>query len=75
MFAYNQELIEAYAYAYTIGITTMPTIEQADMNGNLIRSHMAKMMSNYATEVLNLVPNTGKVCSFNDIGTETPELQ
>jgi hypothetical protein len=65
LFAYDQELIGAYNYAYTVGITTMPTIDQANMNGNLIRAHMAKMMSNYATEVLNLVPNTGKVCDFN----------
>ena len=36
----------------------MPTIDQANMNGKLIRAHMAKMMSNYATEILNLVPNT-----------------
>ena len=46
LFAYNQELIWAYNYAYTIGITTMPTIDQANMNGNLLRSHMAKMMAN-----------------------------
>ncbi|HMS91049.1 MAG TPA: hypothetical protein PKC87_02430 [Candidatus Absconditabacterales bacterium] len=75
LFAYDQELVEAYGYAYTVGITTMPTIDQADMNGNLIRSHMAKMMSNYATEVLNLIPNTGKVCNFDDINGETEELK
>ncbi|MEI6672750.1 MAG: hypothetical protein WCL02_05485 [bacterium] len=45
----------------------MPTIDQANMNGKLIRAHMAKMMANYATEILNLIPNTGKACNFNDI--------
>jgi hypothetical protein len=58
LFAYDQELIGAYNYAYNVGITTMAPIENANMNGNLIRAHMAKMMSNYATEILNLVPNT-----------------
>ena len=58
LFAYDQELIGAYNYAYNVGITTMPTIDQANMNGKLIRGHMAKMMSNYAIEILNLVPNT-----------------
>jgi len=36
----------------------MPSIDEANMNGKLIRAHMAKMMSNYATEILNLVPDT-----------------
>lgn len=75
LFAYDQELIWAYNYAYTIGITTMPTIDQANMNGKLIRAHMAKMMSNYATEVLNLVPNTWKICDFDDISGQTEELK
>jgi hypothetical protein len=58
LFAYDQELIGAYNYAYNVNITTQPTIDQANMNGKLIRAHMAKMMSNYATTILNLVPNT-----------------
>ena len=53
----------------------MPTIDQANMNGKLIRAHMAKMMANYATEILNLVPNTGKVCVFDDISGQTEELK
>lgn len=75
LFAYDQELIGAYEYAFDVSITTMPTIDQANMNGKLIRSHMAKMMSNYATEVLHLVPNTGKVCLFDDISWQTEELK
>jgi hypothetical protein len=30
----------------------MPTIDQANMDGNLIRAHMAKMMVNYAIDVM-----------------------
>jgi hypothetical protein len=75
LFAYEQELIWAYNYAYNVGITTMPTIDQANMNGKLIRAHMAKMMSNYATEILNLVPNTWKVCNFDDLTWQTEEIK
>ncbi|MFZ2151340.1 MAG: hypothetical protein WAZ12_01375 [Candidatus Absconditicoccaceae bacterium] len=75
LFAYDQELIGAYNYAYNVGITTMPTIDQANMNGKLIRAHMSKMMSNYAVEILNLVPNTGKVCDFDDLSGQTEEIK
>ena len=75
LFAYDQELIWAYNYAYNVGITTMPTIDQANMNGKLIRAHMAKMMSNYATEILNLIPNTWKVCDFDDLSWQTEEIK
>ena len=75
LFAYDQELIGAYNYAYNVGITTMAPIENANMNGNLIRAHMAKMMSNYATEILNLVPNTWKVCNFDDLSGQNDEIK
>lgn len=75
LFAYDQELIGAYNYAYNVGITTMPTIDQANMDGKLIRGHMAKMMSNYAVEILNLVPNTWKVCDFDDLSWQNEEIK
>jgi len=49
---YTSEIQNAYSYAHSIGITTQPTIDSANMFGSLIRSHMAKMMVNYAKEVL-----------------------
>lgn len=69
------ELQGAYDYAYGIGITTQTPIANADIYGNLIRSHMAKMMSNYATEVLGKTPNTSLACDFTDVGNQTAELQ
>jgi hypothetical protein len=36
----------------------MPTIQTADIEGTLIRAHMAKMMVNYAVKVLGKTPNT-----------------
>jgi len=72
---YSQELQDAYNYAYSIGITTMPTINAANMHGNLIRSHMAKMMVEYAKNVLGKTPNTSLPCTFNDIAHQSDELK
>ena len=55
---FTDEVNDAYQYAYNIGITTKATIQQADINGSLIRSHMAKMIVNYALNVLGLTPDT-----------------
>lgn len=72
---YSDELEGAYDYAYSIGITTQPTIDSANMYGNLIRSHMAKMMVNYAKEVLGKTPDTSLTCEFTDIANQSEELQ
>jgi len=48
----------AYLYAYQIGITTITSILEANMNGTLIRKHLAKMISNFAIKELKLSPNT-----------------
>lgn len=65
----------AYLYAYQIGITTMNTIQEANMTGNLIRAHMAKMMVAYAIKVLGKTIDTTKTCTFNDIAGQTTELK
>jgi hypothetical protein len=49
---YDAELQDAYAYAYKNHITDKPSIDAADMYGNLNRVAMAKMIANYATKVL-----------------------
>ena len=72
---FSSEQNDAYLYAYHLWITTAPTIQAANVEGVLLRSHMAKMMVNYATKVMWLQPNTTLSCTFNDIANETPELQ
>lgn len=72
---FSPELNDAYLYAYHLWITTIPTILKADLEWVLIRSHMAKMMVNYAIKVLNKQPDLTLSCNFNDIGNETVELQ
>jgi len=64
---YDQELISAYEYAYSLGITTMPTIYKANLKSTLLRRDMAKMISEYAIKVVGKKPNNTISCNFNDI--------
>lgn len=72
---YSQELTDAYSYAYGVKITTVPKIERANLNGVLIRSHLAKMMSEYAIKVLGKTPDTSRSCIFKDMSKQTEEFQ
>jgi hypothetical protein len=60
-------LVEAYAYSYLRWITTMPTIEKADMYGPLTRIALAKMMSNYVLSEWLQELDTSKECKFSDV--------
>jgi hypothetical protein len=73
--AYSLEFNDAYQYAYHVGITTMPTIQEANMWGQLIRAHMAKMMASYAINVKGLEPDTSLPCNFTDIANQSTELK
>jgi hypothetical protein len=46
------EFHNAYDFAFKNGITTMPSIDEAHMNSPLTRIAMAKMLSQYAINVL-----------------------
>lgn len=72
---YSSELQWAYDYAYWMGISTASSIYSADMNWVLLRSHMAKMMVNYAKEVLDKTVDSTKVCFFTDISNQTEEIK
>ena len=64
---FTSEQQEAYNYAYSQWITTALSIEKANMDGQLTRIAMAKMISNFAVNVLWLQPDTSKNCSFTDV--------
>lgn len=70
---YSAEQQDAYNYAYSQKITTVSSIEKASMNGELTRIAMAKMISNFATNVLWLQPNTSIDCSFSDVPSSLDE--
>ena len=63
-------MIQAYLYAYQREITTMQTIDQANMYSHLTRAQAAKMLSQFAIQVLEKEPDTTKSCSFPDIGEQ-----
>ena len=67
---FTKEFNNAYNFAYHNGITTMDSIEKADMNGQLNRIAMAKMLSNYLINILKREPDTSKICSFSDVSSE-----
>jgi hypothetical protein len=66
---YSNELQDAYTYAFDNGITTQSPIDNANMYGSLTRIAMAKMMANYAVEVLGKTPDTSKDCTYPDVST------
>lgn len=65
----------AYLFSVKYKITTMPTCIDANMDGFLIRSHAAKMMSNYAINVLGKQADNSKVCDFSDMADQSQEMQ
>ena len=64
---YTQEFQEAYEFAKWNWITTMSTIQKANMNGKLTRIAMAKMLSQYAMNVLWQKPANIVTPKFNDV--------
>jgi len=67
---YSQEYQDAYNYAYNQWITTVSPIEKANIYGSLTRIAMAKMISNFAINVLWIIPDNSLDCSFIDVSDE-----
>ena len=59
----------AYEFAYANWITTMESIDKADMNWTLTRIAMAKMISNYAINVLWYTYDYSLPCDFKDVNS------
>ncbi len=72
---YDKELTDAYRYAYWVKITTVSDIQRANLTWVLIRSHLAKMMSQYTTKVLGKKPDTTRNCVFKDMNGQTEEFK
>ena len=73
--AYTPELNSAYSFAFSNTITTIDDCTKANLKGDLIRSHMAKMIVNFGIKVMNKVPNTWMTCNFTDMQNESSEMQ
>ncbi len=61
---YPTEIVEWYAYAYDKWLTTMNSINNANLYGNLTKIALAKIMVQYATNVLWLIPNESISCEL-----------
>lgn len=72
---YWLELTNAYLRAHAYGITTMPTIKQANMTGYIIRKHLAKMISEFTLQFVGIKPDLHKKCNFPDMKTESLEMK
>jgi len=70
---FTPEFKEAYNYAKENWITTKSSIESANMYGNLTRIQMAKMLSNYAINVMWLKPDETRVNKFKDVSDKLDE--
>ena len=71
--SYDAELTEAYGYAKNKWITTMTSIDNADMYGNLTRVAMAKMVANYVLDLGLQELDTTKECNFPDVSASLDE--
>ena len=67
---HSTEFEQAYKFAYKNWITTMNTIQEADMEWWLTRIAMAKMLSQYAINVLWQKPANIIVPNFRDMPKE-----
>jgi hypothetical protein len=72
---HSPELYSAHQWAYKIGITTISNIQKANMEGNITRSELAKMISEFAIKVLKKQPDYQNNCVFDDSIEESEEVQ
>ena len=66
----KSEIQAAYNRAYENWITTASTFKQANLNWKLTRVAAAKMLSNYAINVLGMKPDTSKTPHFWDVSAK-----
>jgi len=70
---YWLEQIKAYYWALNNWMTTQQTVKSANLWWYITREEMAKMISNFATNILWKTPDTTKTCLFLDSNIN-PEL-
>ena len=63
---YWLEQIKAYFWSFNNWITTQESVKKANLWWNITREEMAKMISNYAVNILWKTPDTTKTCLFID---------
>ena len=72
---YGEEQVTAYEWAFNNGITTINDIEKANLWGWLTRAQLAKMMSQYMTNVLWRTPaTTEEKANYADVNESLGDL-
>ena len=78
VFSYTQETMDAYLWSYKNWITTQNTIEKANINWNLTRQAMAKMIVNFSKNILKTAKvkvSDKNACKFDDENSITEDLR
>jgi len=71
---YGEEQIAAYEWALQNGITTINDVEKANLWGGLTRAQLAKMMSQYMTNVLWRTPAETEKVEYADVNESLGDL-
>ena len=71
---YDDYLVKAYQYACELGITTMPDIEQANLDGIVLRRDLAKMISEYAMKIMVKEADINRDCRYTDMEYASQEM-
>lgn len=73
---YDEETVAAYDFAFSLGMTTIDNIVDADLDGTLIRAHMAKMFVEFARDVMGREIDESIYCwGMADLGDLDEEMQ
>ena len=64
---YTREMNNAYLFASYYGLTSAPDIYSANLDWEITRAAMAKIMSNFVINVMDEIPVTPYSCHFDDV--------
>ena len=53
----------------------MDTIQKSNIEDSLLRTHMAKMIAEYAVSILHKTPLAGMQCAFSDMNKQSDEMK
>ena len=71
---YTEELLAAYEWAFENGITTINDADKARLSDGLTRAELAKMMSQYMTNVLWKTPAEVEKVEYADVNESLGDL-
>ena len=77
-FSYSQEMMDAYLRAFENWITTQKSIEKANVDWNITRQAMAKMVVNFSKNILKTTQDkktSSVACKFKDKNSITSDLK